>query len=158
MVSRIILYGIWGETSYYSSLLFWMYQTVSTLLPLGFCCRTCSDSLCKSGCIALSWVPQRSTEISDSYCEHVTATATETVGNVPDSKKRWLWMRLSLLEWDSWWGCSLVLCSAGREMFKSTTIEMTWLNLKLLDFTHVTHRHSCSQNAHTHKVKTKEKV
>lgn len=116
MVFCIFLYGTWGETSYCSSLLLWMCLTAATL-PLFWVsvCRTRSYSLCKSGCIAFSWVPQRSTETSNSHCEHITTTTTETVGNVPDSKKRWLWKRLSLLGWDSWWGWNMVSRSTGRD-------------------------------------------
>lgn len=38
------------------------------LSPLTLCCRTRPNSLCKSGCLTFSRVPQRSTETSNSYC------------------------------------------------------------------------------------------
>lgn len=129
MVSYIFFYGSWGGTSYCSSPLLWMDLTAATLPPYWVSvCRTRPYSLCKSGCVAFSRVPQRSTETSNSYCEHITTTTAETVGNVPDSKKRWLWKRLSIgMGFLVWMELGFTFCWK-RWSFESTAMEMAFIH------------------------------
>lgn len=68
MVFRVFLIVFWGKTSYDLNAIFVEISDDGNFLPLILCFRTCSYSLCKSGRITFSWVPQRSTEISNSYC------------------------------------------------------------------------------------------